>query len=194
MPFTRTQIANMALGHIGTYRINAYTEDSNEAVAVREVYERVKLDLLASAPWDFAIDQQQLGRVGATPVTRYTYAYNKPTNWLRTVALSEYSDMGIPLLEYRDIAGTIQTNAEYVFMEYVSSAAGEEVFSVPFVTAFTFGIAVECCKKINASDQQKDYLAKQFDREKVKALMLEAMHQPPIAIPPSSWATARRGR
>lgn len=189
---TRTAIANLALSCLGSYRINDYSDDSREAVAVRVIYDQVKAETFAAAPWDFATKQATLARTAATPTARYDYAYTKPTNWMRSIVLADNADFNPVLTKYRDIGGEILTNAESVYMEYVSGALEEAAFPPHFVRALQFMLAMELAKTISSSETQRQQLREMAKEARVTAFTLEAVNSAPISIPASSWATSRR--
>ena len=141
MAITETEIAKMAVNHLGSYDIADFNENSHEARAIRSVWEICVKTILAMGPWDFALKQVKLGRHADAPVARFKYQYIKPTNWVRTIAISSDSSLSPQLTEYRDFSGVIMTDAENVYLEYVDSSAPVSSFSAPFITALTYLLA-----------------------------------------------------
>lgn len=85
-----TKLCNMALGRIGTKRINDYTDNSDkkvEAIQCRLNYAQTRDALLRSHWWRFARTRKQLSQsaeyTADATTFEWTYAYGLPTDFLR---------------------------------------------------------------------------------------------------------------
>lgn len=81
-----TKICNMALGRLGTKRINDYTDNSDtkvEAIQCRLHYKQTRDALLRSHWWRFARSRKTLSANTISPDFEYTYAYDLPNDFMR---------------------------------------------------------------------------------------------------------------
>ena len=80
------RIANIALGKIGSDRINSLTEDTEQARAVNARYDEILEEILCEHAWTFAQKRAVLATVSGTPVMTedgMTVIYQKPTDCLK---------------------------------------------------------------------------------------------------------------
>lgn len=76
-------IANMALGHLGTRAtISSLSENSTEAREINRWYEQIRDALLRQLDWNFSRVTQTLALTGTAP-TRWTYSYAYPSDCLK---------------------------------------------------------------------------------------------------------------
>lgn len=83
MSYSEVGIANLALGRIGAKRIASFTENTPNAIKVREAWDYILDELLAKKDWRFAKTRVQLATITTEPVYAYTYAYQLPSDFLR---------------------------------------------------------------------------------------------------------------
>jgi hypothetical protein len=83
MATSETQIANMALAHVGNgNQIANLSEKSNEARACLQFYETCRDEVLGAFPWPFATVITALTLVATDPTTEFAYAYRYPPDAL----------------------------------------------------------------------------------------------------------------
>lgn len=93
MPSSEVEIANMALGKLGTgATIADMAENSVGAREISRWYSTARDDLLSTIDWNFARRTRDLSLTGTAP-TRWTYSYAYPTDCLRLWGF----DIGTPL-------------------------------------------------------------------------------------------------
>lgn len=83
---SETEICNMALGRIGSKRINDFTdtnEGNNEIIQCRLHYEQTRDALLRSHWWRFARTRVQLSANTTAPDFEYSTAFDLPNDFLR---------------------------------------------------------------------------------------------------------------
>lgn len=85
MPVSKTDIFNLALGHLGvaTEVQDPDADRSKEAQACRRFFSIALEETLRDAPWPFAKQYELLALVTSpTPISEFTYAYRYPANAL----------------------------------------------------------------------------------------------------------------
>lgn len=95
MALTDVSIANSALLQVGGKRITSFTQNSNEAIVVSEVFDEVRRAVLRAHPWNCAITRADLVKTLATPVFGFSSQFQLPTDCLRVLTLG---DIGNPLV------------------------------------------------------------------------------------------------
>jgi hypothetical protein len=84
MPYTRTQIGNLALGMCGVFPNldDVDLDQSNEAINIRLWFDQCVGILLETCSWDWATEQADLADLG-TPPDDWDYRYLYPANFKR---------------------------------------------------------------------------------------------------------------
>lgn len=87
MNYTKTSIANVALGRIGARGqiTNVDTENSPNAVKVKECWDFVFQEVLAERDWKFAKTRVQLQLSPVTPLYTWKFAWALPADFVRFV-------------------------------------------------------------------------------------------------------------
>ena len=78
---SKTEIANLAISHLGTGKdiANLDTENSQEANACRRFYETALREVLRDFAWPFATKFAELALVESDPTTEWSYSYRYPS-------------------------------------------------------------------------------------------------------------------
>src|SRR5688572_11149621 len=82
---SETEIANLALSHLGVGKeiANLETERSQEAVACRRFYDTARDATLRDFSWPFATKIAVLGLIEADPNDEWDYSYRYPSDCLQ---------------------------------------------------------------------------------------------------------------
>lgn len=83
MAFSVVGIANLALRRIGVARISSITEGTEQADDANGSWEYIRKEVLESREWRFAKERVALAQNSSTPVVKYDYAYDLPSDFLR---------------------------------------------------------------------------------------------------------------
>ena len=74
------EICNSALVHLGAELISSLSDNSDEARACNQFFSGARDHVLTDANWTFATTQAELSKLSSTPLFKYGYAYQLPTN------------------------------------------------------------------------------------------------------------------
>lgn len=196
-----TEIANLALSHLGTGKeITALTtENSAEARAVRRFYETTRDAILRDFPWPFATKTFTLGLVESTPTTEWDYSYTYPSDciYFRRILSGIRNDTRASRIPYRiihaDASSLIYTDEQNAVSEYTMRVTDSARFSADFVMALSWRLASYMAARVTAGDRfrlgekaMKFYL---FELGKAQA-NASGEEQPEIAIE-SEFITGR---
>lgn len=170
MVASNTEIANLALGHLGISRPigNMDTERSTEAQAARTYYDVILEDLINEIPWSHCKKFATLALVsGSTtsPVSsEWTYAYRYPQDclqFIRIVSARGNNDTRQSRVNYTiaadDVGLLIYTNWPTSPLitpqcQYSFKNVNVEQFPPNFVLAFSYALAMRMASMITAGD------------------------------------------
>jgi hypothetical protein len=181
--YTETDIANLALGHLGDRRINSLddTNDTNAEI-VDDNYDHAVGFVYAAHEWRWALMDAELAQLPDPPTTRFTYQYTLPANFARLANLSENSTM-YPLSDEWEIIGLkLRTNLRQAFIEYVSTHWDESQWPAHFAEAVSVKLAALCAPRISSSISSRADLEDRFNKTAL----------PGARVTDGQWQPARR--
>jgi len=166
MATSETEIANLALGHLGqSVEIsNLQTTRTPEAIALRTIYDTMRRSTLRDFAWPFAHKIAALGLVTTYgvdddhPTSEYKYAYRFPSDCLQIRKLQsgvnpDNRQSRIPFKISRDATGgLLLTNLEDAIAEYTIDIEEVEKYTDDFVLAFSLRLAMYAAPKICGED------------------------------------------
>lgn len=196
---TKVALLNGALLELGHQRLS----DTGEAVeAGRElnfVYSQVVNECLTIGSWNFAMETiKAVADTGVTPEFGFTEVFAKPSDWVRTIGVSEDENLTIPLIQYYDDASFWSANSSPIYIRYVSNDTGLGLELTRWPPAFTryveLELAVRVGYKLTQSHELVERLEKRRDKARLRALNVDAMNEPqPKFAPMGSWNSSRGG-
>ena len=183
-------ICSRALILIGAEPITSFDDDNNEALIASNVYEDIARSALVNSRWRFATNQMVLNRLTETPTGRYDAAYQLPTGWLMTHAVTVND---IPI-EYQTYGSKIYCNesaAAEVIADYTYRA---EEYDWP--SYFTLAVQYELASVFAFSLARDAQLAKlmgdQAQLAMMKARGLDSQQQTTRKLNTSRFIAQRR--
>ena len=200
---TKTEIANLALSHLGIGKeiANIETENSQEANAMRRFYTIATEATLRDFHWPFANKEISLNLVETNPTSEWTYSYRYPTDCIKLKRIwsglrNDNRQSRIPFKLMRDAAGRLiysdQLNA---CMEYTYNETDASRFTPDFVQALSFRLAGYTAPRLTSGDPfklresiYKLYIL-EITRAQATASNEEQDEEPPLA----EWTRARDG-
>jgi hypothetical protein len=163
MATTDTEIANMALGHLGQgVRIaNLTTARTAEANLFRQLYDTIRRATLRDFPWGFAHKIAALGLIETDPNEEWLYSYRQPSDCLRDRKIQSgiRNDNRQSRVSYktgRDATGAlIYTDREDAILEYTIDITEVELYPDDFVLALSLRLAMYAAPQICGEDPFK---------------------------------------
>lgn len=159
---SKTEICNMAIGHIGVGKeiANVDTESSEEASACRRYYEIARDKTLREFPWPFAKKIVALGLIeefsSSTAEWKYSYRYPSDCEKLLRIKSGIRNDnrqSRVPYKILKDSSGRIiYTDKEDAECEYIERATDPEQYPSDFVEALSYKIAYYIVPRIGKGD------------------------------------------
>lgn len=176
----------------------------NEANSVSRLLDRVwdagAVDyVLGQGQWRFALRTSELvASTDVQPPFGYSKAYEIPDDHIRTVALCSDEYMQCPLLAYTTEQDYFFSDAEPIYISYVSNDAlyGGDFNRWPedFVEYVHAYLATKIIKKLNQSESDRNTLYALLKSRLIDAQSSSAMEEPTKFLPTGSFVRARVGR
>jgi hypothetical protein len=197
MAASKLKLYNGALREIGERKLSSLTENIESRRVLDTAYDNDFIDfILGEGQWNFALRTGQID-IDASITTSfgYTNAFSKPTDWIRTVAVSEDEYFYLPLRQYKDEAGYWYAESDPLYVQWVSNGEdyGADFSAWPanfFLYAQTV-LASLVCTRLTQNEQKTEKLEALARRRAIKARSTDAMDDPSQSLPPGSWQLAR---
>lgn len=195
---TKQAVYNGALRALGERRLASLTEDRASRRELDDAYDDVVATCLEAGYWNFAMRTVELeASTDVTPEFGLTYAYEKPTDWVRTYKMSANERFDPPLEEYHDEGSYFFCDVEPLYLRYVCNAtdAGMNLALWPrsFTAYVELALARAVCPNVSSSAEAREMLAKDLRKAKADALAKDAMNQAVEFPPTGTWVQSRDG-
>ena len=188
--------ALVALGHRRLSDTGEVVQSGRELVAV---YDQVVGECLSVGSWNFAMETvKAVADTGVTPSFGFTEVFAKPTDFVRTIGISQDEYLNTPLLEYYDDANFWSADSSPIYIRYVSNDTGLGLELTRWPRAFTryveLELAARVCNILTQSESLRESVKKDRDKARRTALNQDAMNSPQPVFPPmGSWNSSRGG-
>jgi hypothetical protein len=191
-------VYNEALGHLAERKLASLSESVEPRRVLDDYWDGCKAYCIEQGYWKFAARSVQLtADDGVEPAFGYTYAFERPDDWVRTYLLSTSATFKPALLDYQDEAGYWWLNSSSIYVRYISNDAnyGNNIGEWPqsFADYVALQLAFRACKRVSGSESDFDRLRKLQKLALLDARAKDAMREPPRFPERGSWAAARAG-
>lgn len=199
MTASRLSIYQGACLALGERKIMSLTESRKTRRDLDGVWDRGGVqDCLQAGLWNFATRSLQYDySPSVEPSYGYRRAFNKPDDWVRTVAVCQDEYYKVPLLEYIDEAAYWFASLDTIYVRFVSNDPSFGLNFGAWPTNFTryveFYFAWKIIQTTTQSTAQKQDLEKDLKKALLEAKNTDAMDEATAFPPPGTWAKARRG-
>lgn len=183
-------LCNRALVAIGAETITAITDGGNNANACNEVYEDARDEMLRAHPWNFAVARAKLGRLAEAPAFGFRYAYQLPSDWLRTISVHG-DEAGVATVRHKHEGRAIHSDAADIYLRYIRRITDVNMMDAMFRTALSIRIALDVVDRVAHSESKVARVAKQFEQALRAAKSVDSQEDQPDEIPAGSWIAAR---
>jgi hypothetical protein len=160
---SKTEIANMALSHIGIGKdvANLDTEKSQEATACRRFYPVSLRTTLRDVPWPFATSRRTLALITEDPNDDWDFSYRYPSDclFIRRILSGIRNDTQQSRAQFKiEQAGggkVLFTDVEDAIAEYTIVTEDTSLFPPDFELALSLRLAVYIAPRLTAGDPFK---------------------------------------
>ena len=193
MAVSKTSIANSALIKLGAQRVtNIDPSDGHKnANLCAEQYDKTRQALLRKHPWNCAIKRVKLALTTA-PVYEFTNAFELPTDWLRTITVSQ-DTAGRSEPEYHIEGQTIVSNASDIYLKYVWNLEDPNVMDASFRESLAWMLAADIVLAMTQANTTREQMLKGLDYSVIEARSIDSIEDTPEDEPVDDWVAARMG-
>ncbi len=194
---TKLSLYNEALRAIGDLRLSSLTEDTEARYVLDDAWPDCVEFVFTEGLWNFATKTEKItADLGQTPIPGFTFVFDKPLYWLRTITISQTS-LFTEEATYRDEGNKIYSNWDELYIRFVSSekAVDDQVVNWPptFAKAVAACLASECAERLSGSGAKAEALMAQYKDVLASAKNKDALDQSKIIFRPGSWVRSMRG-
>lgn len=183
-------ICNSALAKVGTARIASLSDNTEEARLCNELYPKLKLELLRSHPWNFAIDRVELAEIANDPIFEYDIQFQLPDNCIRVLGIDATENY--KNIEWKVEGRKILTKGVASLMiKFINSDVVEDDFDESFKEALAFRIAADLAYPLTQSISLSDNLYQKYERSLALARSYDAQEGSSDRFVADDWLDAR---
>jgi hypothetical protein len=197
---SKLSVYNGALLALGERKLGSLSENRPSRRRLDSVWDGDTgvLYCLEQGLWNFAMNTVELTySPSVTPAFGYIRAFDKPTDWVRTLYLSDDEQFINKKLDYEDHGAYWFANYDTIYARYVSKSTDWgldlSLWTANFTSYVEHYFASKIAKATTGSDSERDRLVGLAERELKKARATDATNETPRSPPPGSWTQSRRG-
>lgn len=190
---------NALVQHLGARKLSSLSENRPSRKHLDAVWDGEFIGrVLEKGQWNQAIRTiESVYDPDITPSFGFQYVHSKPSDWVRTVAISSNEFLSPPLMSYTDENGYWNCDVQTLYVSYISDddAYGGDIASWPesVVEYAEVLLASRVCKAVTGDDQLAKDLMAIAAAYKTEAKSVDQMNQPDKRPPLNSWARSRLG-
>jgi hypothetical protein len=175
---------------IGAEPITSFDDGNNEALIASNMYEDVARSSLVNCRWRFATNQVVLNRLSDAPTGRYDAAYQLPSGWLMTHAVT-VNDSPINYQTYGNKLFCDEAAASELVLDYTYRAE-EQDWPSYFTVAVQYELAAVFAVGLARDQALAGLMAQQAQIFMIKARNLDAQQQTTRKLNTSRFISNRR--
>lgn len=190
---TKLTVFNDALLLLGQPMMQDPADSGEDGDQLRAAWEPSVEICHEKTEWDHAVKRWQCARLASVPTNGYYYYYAIPADALRIITVSETGEVGDDLIAYEIEEGKLATNAQTVYIRYVSDDAMNNPgrWSASFAYFVSCTMAARVAPKINQS--ALEHIIKERKKAQSDAIGLDAAQGPPKPRRHGMWSRSARG-
>jgi len=181
---TDIEICSNALNMVGHSSIASFTEGGAGAGIAKALYETTYKNLLSLHRWRFASAKETLGRLTATPINDWTYAFQLPSKYI--MAIKIYPNVDYEIYEDKLYSDASALDLDYIFQTDEAALPGYFQRLIEFNLASLFSISVT-----DSSTKAEEY-RRMFEDQLKRAKFIDSNARPADAIVSSPFIDARQ--
>lgn len=204
MPYTKVQVANLALELLGAQPMLSFTETTASGAVIRTHFAEAIKVCLSKAFWRFSVKQVNLPTADTVkPVNEFSNAYTVPADFQRVWRLhpyhasADYRFQSGKLLTYIPLKGYSYQSNELVnaadtHLSLYSWANFDENTNILFIEYLRYELASRCAMRLNPSKEME--LKQLAERARLTALGFLSLEESPDMARFHRQEAVRQGR
>jgi len=173
---SETEIANKALSLINVKSINALSETSSkEAREINLIFYSVLDEILEepTATWSFSTKTTSLAKLTDTPLYKWTYIYQLPTDMLRIIEIVDSNGYYIDKWERQGMTILCDTDSP-IYLKYVYRPTNVVNLTPIFVECFAAKLAAKLANKLTSDKGAQDRSEILYEKTLKKSVLADA--------------------
>tara|TARA_R100000951_G_scaffold114331_2_gene118373 strand:- start:315 stop:908 length:594 start_codon:yes stop_codon:yes gene_type:complete len=183
-------VCSRALILIGAEPITSFEDGNNEALIAVNMYEDTARAALVNSRWRFATNQVSLNRLSEEPAGRYNAAYQLPSGWLMTHAVT-VNDNPIQYQTYGSKIFCDESETSDLILDY-TYRADEQDWPSYFTIAVQYEMASVFAVGLARDQSLAQLMASQAQVAMVRARGLDSQQQTSRKLNTSRFISNRR--
>lgn len=197
MSASKLSLYNDALTLCGERTLASLTENREPRRLLDQAWASGAVNFcLETGQWNFAVNSVKLVySPSVEPPWGYRRAFDKPTDYIRTMAVASDEYFKNPLLRYVDEAGFWFADLDEIYIRYVSNLPeyGGNMGRWPgsFSDMVSSYLASKIVTKITQDTAKRSFVISDYEKRRKEAKSNDAMNEPTVFPPRGSWVRAR---
>lgn len=192
---TKLDVYKQAELHIGKGTITTLSDDVEARYKFDQAWLGVVEEAFNEGDWNFAKQTASLTATADVPIDGWSYSFDYPSNYLRTLSVGPYARWTGPFYDYVDQAGNLYANTDGLVIQFIRKDLINtvEVWPTMFWRYVALKLAYETCEALtNGSTKQEDLEAR-MKKALAKAKSVDARNENNKRLPAGSWIRSRGG-
>jgi hypothetical protein len=172
---TAVSICSNALLMLGANPINSFDDPVDRARLASNLYPDARDAFLRAHPWNAAVKRVALAPTTTAPVFDYAYAFNLPSDWLRTLQVGEYRREP----DFKHEGRQILCDENPLYLRYVYRNDAESSWDSMMVQGMTLAMAWAMAYAITKSTTVAQLKEAEFRAFMKQARAVDGQDDPP---------------
>ena len=182
---SEVDICNIALSNLGERSINDRADENQRARACDNRFDDVRDLVLRSHIWNCALKRLALTSSATAPVWGYDYAYPKPAEMLRLIAVKENEHA------FKIEGDNIVTDSSTLNILYIERVTDTAKYDSLLVQAIALRLATEIGQDLTGKTELKENLMRKYREVLSEARSADAAEGTPQKIESDLWLESR---
>lgn len=183
-------VCSRALILIGADPITSFDDNSNESLVAVNMYEDIARSALVNSRWRFSTNQVVLNRLSEAPTGRYDAAYQLPSGWLMTHAVT-VNDTPIEYQTYGSKLFCDESSTSTLILDY-TYRADEQDWPSYFTIALQYELASAFAVGLARDQGLAQLMSNQAQVSMIRARSLDSQQQTTRKLRTSRFISNRR--
>ena len=187
------EIVNSALIKLGAERIASLSDANKAARIANEQYNKIRKEVLASHPWNFAVARKELSLSVNNPEFEFSNMFIIPSDVLRILS-TDLDEVGYEWkveTYYVTNQRVIVTNADAMKIRYIRNIEDTTLFSPVFEEAFAYRMATDFAYALTQSSQMQRQMFQLYQDTLSQARSFDAQESSSEVVEADEWILTR---
>ena len=185
---TEVSICSNALVLLGDQPISAFSEDKASALAASNLWPGTRNAMLRAHPWNCCVKRVVLSPDATAPAFGYSYAFTRPSDWIRTLAVGRDGEE----VDYKTEGGKFLCDESTLYLRYIFRNTDPATWDELLVEAMTLAMAAKLAYPITKSTSLADEMNAQLRDFMKTARAVDGQDDPPDTVGDFPLLAARR--